>query len=953
MSNPVILTFLPWMRRGLTRSIDEQAVDGLPQSAPPTVSASFRVGSTIVERSIRLQGPGDVAGLAAGQVLREEPPSGARNSEPNYFPAVELRDPALPWTFTPASAPADQPLQPWLTLAVVREQPGVRLESAGDSSILFIEDPASPGEELPDLAEAWNWAHVEASTDLSAGLAEAYAARPSAFRARLMSPRRLQPETPYLAVLVPTFRQGVQAGFGIPSDPADVTPAWTGSEVRVELPVYHSWRFRTGARGDFESLVKRLKPVELGPDDGIRDLSLRNPGVGLSPAKNPVSYEGAILSPVARPKTWATQHRKKFQAELAHKLGAASRGDEDAEPYNALDHDPVVTPPAYGLRQTGLEDVPPTNGQPRWLAEVNLDPRHRVQAGLGARMVRRNQEKLMADAWEQAKGLRNINEALARWTLAAEVGERARVRLTQLDSSATLQLTAPAHARLNSASLGKTLLGGIRDTSMPIGSVSPAFRRQLRRQGPVGRALPAVEREGDFTAKITREFAASPTTMLASQALRQPAGVSTDDGSLARRIVEGTGGRNPEGPGEEGGRIPSDRVPKVRNTDAEIAGRRKALRDIPIASKPFSLAPKLPSPNLPQTTPTTVVAQSPLLSKPSGVQLQVADAALNAIQPRKTLAAQAHMRIRAPREAWEGRSLPPRMLFAPTFPDPAYKALLEMGLEYLMPGAESLPDDSVSAATTNASFVEAFLVGANHELSSEFLWREYPTPLNGTWMRCFWNSGGGDDIGPISSWKKGKLSAHQTGPGAQESIILLIKGDLLRRYPNTVIDMAPAKWEDGARVLDSNQATLPPSFFGRLGDGLSFFGFELKVEDARGSVKRSDKEPGWFFSFTEPPGDTRFGLDVGKRQNAGKIPGFWKNLSWFHMVEQANDLQALSHAKAHNRLEGVSRKFDTGRPADVWARNSAATARITLQRPVRVLLHADTLLADPVKGDKS
>jgi len=951
MSSPVILTFLPWMRRGLTRAITEQASAGLPQSAPPTVTASFRVGSTTIERSVRLQGPGDVAGLAAGQVLRQEPPAGSQNSEPNYFPAVELRDPALPWTFTPASAPADQPLQPWLTLAVVREQPGVRLETLGESSILFIEDPANPSEELPDLSEAWNWAHVEASTDLAGGVAAAYRAQPYAFRARLLCPRRLQPETAYLAVVVPTFRQGVQAGFGIPADPADLTPAWSGSEVRIELPVYHSWRFRTGERGDFESLVRRLTPVELGPDDGLRDLSLQNPGVGLPPAKQPVSYEGAIVSPIAQPKPWAKRHREEFQAEVSRKLGAASAGDEDADPYNALDHDPVVAPPAYGLRQSGLEEVPEAGGRPSWLAAVNLDPRHRVQAGLGARMVRRNQEKLMADAWEQAKGLRTINAALARWTLAAEAGERARVRLTALDPSATLQLTAPAHARLNSKSLGKTLLGGVRGSSMPLGSVSPAFRRQLRKQGPVGRALPPAERQIDFTAKITREFEASPAKMLASQTLRRPAGVSTDDGSLARRIVEGTGGRT-DIPSEGIMTIPADRRPIVRDTATQIASRRQALRDVTLAATPFALAPKLPPSSRPQTTPATAVQTSPLLSKPSGVQLQVANAALQAIQPRQTLATQARMRIQAPKEAWASQLLPQRMLFAPTFPDPAYKALLEMGLEYLMPGAQSLPDDSVSAATTNAAFVEAFLVGANHELASEFLWREYPTPLNGTWMRCFWNSGGGEDIGAISGWTRGGLGAHQTGPGAKNSIILLIKGDLLRRYPNTLIELAPAKWDNGERNLDTTKPALTPSFFGRLGDGLSFFGFEVSVDEARGSVEPADKAPGWFFVFTEPPGDTRFGLDVGQRNQAGRVPNFWKNLSWFHMVDQANELQTLSHATAGGRLQGVSRRFDSGRPADVWARHSAATARITLQRPVRVLLHADTLLADPVQGDK-
>ena len=92
------------MRRGLTRSIAGGVADGLPQKSPATVIASFRVDATLVRRTVRLQGPGDVAGLAPGQVLREEPPNGSQRSEPNYFPALELLDPALPWIFTPASA---------------------------------------------------------------------------------------------------------------------------------------------------------------------------------------------------------------------------------------------------------------------------------------------------------------------------------------------------------------------------------------------------------------------------------------------------------------------------------------------------------------------------------------------------------------------------------------------------------------------------------------------------------------------------------------------------------------------------------------------------------------------------------------------------------------------------------------------------------------------------------
>jgi hypothetical protein len=89
-------------------------------------------------------------------VIRTDPAPGSRTFEPNYFPLIELDEPALPWLFTPAGAGAQDRLRPWLCLIVVRVQDGVRLDppATGPLPVLRISGPAKPAAELPDLATA-------------------------------------------------------------------------------------------------------------------------------------------------------------------------------------------------------------------------------------------------------------------------------------------------------------------------------------------------------------------------------------------------------------------------------------------------------------------------------------------------------------------------------------------------------------------------------------------------------------------------------------------------------------------------------------------------------------------------------------------------------------------------------------------------------------------------------
>src|SRR5262249_18444399 len=118
---------------------------------------------------------------------------------------------------------------------------------------------------LPDLGESWAWAHGQVSGSLSGTtLAQILTSAPDRALSRLLCPRRLEPETPYTAFLVPAFALGVRAGLGqdLPSDSdSPLAPAW-GADTPgpLSLPYYYRFEFHTSDQGDFVSLVQLLRP---------------------------------------------------------------------------------------------------------------------------------------------------------------------------------------------------------------------------------------------------------------------------------------------------------------------------------------------------------------------------------------------------------------------------------------------------------------------------------------------------------------------------------------------------------------------------------------------------------------------------------------------------------------------------------------------------------------------
>jgi hypothetical protein len=256
------------------------------------------------------------------------------------------------------------------------------------------------------------------------------------------------------------------------------------------------------------------------------------------------------------------------------------------------------------------------------------------------------------------------------------------------------------------------------------------------------------------------------------------------------------------------------------------------------------------------------------------------------------------------------------------------------------------------------------MVGLNHEMSRELLWNEFPTDQRGSYFRQFWNvigvdPPGGDpdklrDIREIHAWIKrlalGRHSARPPMPNGEERLVLLVRGDLFRRYPNTEVYALEAKADPSAkRTLGTKR--IDYEFYGKLNPDVAFFGFSLTPSQAIGDPDATDatRDQGWFFVLQEQPAEPRFGLDVG-----GAFGGpvtKWSDLSWTSLATNAGELATITHVDLNRSLPDV-RPMDTGtEPA--WHADSglgrtgaqaAHLAYVTLQQPVRIAIHGSDML---------
>ena len=221
-----------------------------------------------------------------------------RDHEPNLFAHVELTSADLPWRFTPGGSVGGK-LRPWLVLVVVEDGAQASLATRSGGALPVLTAPAASCRRWPTRGRG-RMCRSRSTTRRRTISPRCTPREPERFIARLVCPRKLEPRRSYIACLVPAFDAGRDAGLGVDAAArTTIGDAWTGTTAQVSLPVYHSWRFSCGARGDFESLADRLRPRVAPPDLGVAPLNVQAPGLGLPAVPTPLRLVGALCAPGA------------------------------------------------------------------------------------------------------------------------------------------------------------------------------------------------------------------------------------------------------------------------------------------------------------------------------------------------------------------------------------------------------------------------------------------------------------------------------------------------------------------------------------------------------------------------------------------------------------------------------------------------------------------------------
>lgn len=528
------LQFLSWSRRGAGAGIPVDT-DGVRR----TVSLPLVVKSG--ERSVDgpsgplcLMGPADIEPLSADfGIVRRSPRPGSLPVEPNLLACIEFDHPDVPWLFTPESVtPADK-LTPWLMLVVVemsrdRERDALLPPKTAPYQMLKVD-----GRELPDPRNAWAFAHVQSvAADAGAG-ADAVRDTPESpkVRSRLLCPTRLEELRRYYAALVPVYEAARRLGIGEGEVPGGVL-LWNPADNPV-LPVYDGWAFETGPRGDFEELARRLRPLTGAEttDIGIRNVAFET-RAGLLQRQD--DGEPEIYHDVKRVPTAITRIAE---------VGPYSPPSPTTDPEPAVDalharlkqlvdivagahaEAPIVGPPLYGQWHACVDSIDghpdnvmlapvPADSSQTWVEQLNADPFLRIAAGLGTRLIQRDQEEYVAQAWQQLADIATANRR-TRWaTMLSASTSVIQTKLAAAPAAVALRTMAPAITRLRAPDGHETMFAALQETTLPVEAFSAALTRTSRFAVQVGRFSHNPPATTAIVTTIATAFAESSPALL-------------------------------------------------------------------------------------------------------------------------------------------------------------------------------------------------------------------------------------------------------------------------------------------------------------------------------------------------------------------------------------------------------------------------------------------------------
>jgi hypothetical protein len=916
------------------------------------VKLRLNTGDETNKVQMRMLGPGDVTGFDSRQVIRTIPQHLTPEFEPNYFPAIEFDRPDFPWLFTPASANSKKQLRPWICLVVVPKQESILVADPNRPlPILKVKDTQT---DLLDLSESWAWAHAQISGPLGVGgITQVLSKNSERCISRLLCPRHLKSNTSYYACVVPTFEVGLKAGLGqeiTNEDYGKLEPAWKKNVASaVELPVYYHWEFSTGAEGDFESLVWLLERRELSTTEvGIRDMLIKDLGAGL-PDIGIIGLEGALLASAPSPVTISND----FQNKMSDLLNAAenlSSGD------SIVDH--IVLPPIYGRWHAATRKITFDLTTPKWLRELNVDPRYRVAAGLGTLVVQENQEQLMAAAWEQVDEIERTNQILRQTQLARAASitiYQGHIKQMSPEKLFTITIPVSSHVMMGKQPNSSTILHQAKQSILPRGTVSSQFRRMTRPRGPLARHSGINSTALNWTNQLIKRL--NNGELIVAPEDTEPDGMITiDDVFKDLRDTD-----HDESIFEKLCRITPDVLKSMLQSLSDSTG-------INYAKKIFGKIAIEQQRDTPPCEKEKPVAKPPLdLS-------QIKATLLTELDPNKTVIARLKKRLIVS-DSWNPEDPLEPVMAAPDFPTAMYKPLANLSQDWLLPGLENISPNTIALLRSNAKFIESYMVGLNHEMSRELLWRGFPTDQRGTCFRQFWDKRGHvpspttpeqreslRDIKPIHLWERssGMGENLESSSSSTDQISLIIRGDLLRRYPNAIIYIAKAKWvpkkdkdrnivkdENGEPVMVREPDNLEeefPIYQGTLNPDITLIGFNRDPQDIKGNDEiKDDAHAGWFVIIQQQPTEPLFGLDETP-STADPNSWTWRDLSWKHVKVDGGDHIKLADGLSDFNI--TNSKPDEPTLTSAWSSNSnsSSLAYVTLQEPFRIAIHASDLL---------
>lgn len=707
-----------------------------------------------------------------------------------------------------------------------------------------------------------------------------------------------------------------------------------------------------------------------------------------------------------------------------------------------------------------------------WVHQLNLDPRHRTSAGFGTAVIQQNQEAYMNAAWEQIGDVLEANRRIRLAQLAKLTSQRWQaVTLQSLagqeaTAEKALLLTAPVQRRVLYD--GNTVYYQVKTSPLTEAITTVASRRVLRPRGRLMRALPFDDdrTRGNLLTRLNdgEVLAAPPKSPLEGAPTVNDLADRIDPRVVplwARTVLR----RNPDLwkvfvalmllclllavlvfplglvfalvlvalAIASGG---ASAVPRLWVRSLQPYDRLREENQTPAAVDTLPMSPEFhvfePGEDFSTSTGDSDSPEATKFKEALSDLFDLTSATPDSAPPvdrrplvldelRETVVAALDPAVTIPRHTYHDVTLPPRIreqigerfveaMAYPEIDTPMYKPLADKSVDYFLPNIEFIGQNTISLLETNQPFIEAYMVGLNHEFARELLWREYVTDQRGSYFRQFWDVSGYldaedldatalreklKDIPPLHRWSQHSRLGdhdHREAPGATGStvlelcqaweggepgttpsgdeVVLVIRGELLKKYPTAVIYAHRARWQrnqDGTinpkverRLEDptaANGSSPPrsivktPLYEAKVDPDIYFFGFDLTVAEARGGTGESETDdPGWFFVIKERPGEPRFGLDIDRADTVF----VWNDLGWGNVIAnpQPGDYLQITAATPTITLSPLpaTETEQAEQAADDkfvrWHKDTDAAelAYILYQVPVLVAVHAAEML---------